>query len=296
MLNLKIEIDSGSGFCHGVIRAIECAESNLGKIGHLYSLGAIVHNNAELERLNRQGLTVIDYGTMRELHGSTVLIRAHGEPPATYETAKENNIKLIDCTCPVVLKLQERIRESYKLGAQIVIFGKEGHAEVNGLVGQTEGNAIVVDLKDGVVKGLERIDFCPNGKPVVVFSQTTKDPKEYAVVCRIIGEELVKNGSSATNRLVINNTICRQVAHRQDNLREFARNHSVIVFVSGADSSNGKVLFELCKSVNPRSYHIENSSEIKPEWFAADDSVGLCGATSTPKWQLDEVAECLTGL
>lgn len=296
MLNLKIEIDSGSGFCHGVIRAIECAESNLGKIGHLYSLGAIVHNNAELERLNRQGLTVIDYGKMRELHGSTVLIRAHGEPPATYETAKENNIKLIDCTCPVVLKLQERIRESYRSGVQIVIFGKEGHAEVNGLVGQTEGNAIVVDLKDGAVRGMERIDLSPNGKPVVVFSQTTKDPKEYAVVCRIIGEELAKNGGSVADKLVINNTICRQVAHRQDNLREFARNHSVIVFVSGADSSNGKVLFELCKSVNPRSYHIENSSEIKPEWFAAGDSVGLCGATSTPKWQLDEVAECLNRL
>lgn len=296
MLNLKIEIDSGSGFCHGVIRAIECAETNLGKIGHLYSLGAIVHNNAELERLNKQGLTVIDYRKMRGLHGSTVLIRAHGEPPATYETARENNIKLIDCTCPVVLKLQERIRDSYNSGAQIVIFGKEGHAEVNGLVGQTGGNAIVVDLKDGAVKGMERIDLRPDGKPVVVFSQTTKDPKEYAVVCRVIGEEFVKNGCSVADKLVINNTICRQVAHRQDNLREFACNHSVIVFVSGADSSNGKVLFELCKSVNPRSYHIENSSEIKPEWFAAGDSVGLCGATSTPKWQLDEVAECLNRL
>ena len=296
MLNLKIEIDSGSGFCHGVIRAIECAESNLGKIGHLYSLGAIVHNNAELERLNKQGLTVIDYKKMSELHGLTVLIRAHGEPPVTYETARRNNIRLIDCTCPVVLKLQERIRESYHSGAQIVIFGKEGHAEVNGLVGQTEGNAIVVDLKDGAVKGMERVDLSPNGKPVVVFSQTTKDPKEYAVVCRVIGEELAKNGSRIADKLVVNNTICRQVAHRQDNLREFARNHSVIVFVSGADSSNGRVLFELCKSVNPRSYHIENSSEIKPEWFAAGDSVGLCGATSTPKWQLDEVAECLNRL
>lgn len=293
MLNLKIEIDRGSGFCHGVIRAIECAETNLGKSGHLYSLGAIVHNDAELERLNKQGLTVIDYNSMQNLHGLTVLIRAHGEPPATYQTAKENGITLIDCTCPVVLKLQERIRESYRLGAQIVIFGKEGHAEVNGLVGQTGGDAVVVDLVGGTVKGIENIDFTPDGREVVVFSQTTKDPKEYAVVCKKIEEELVKRGNSVEDKLIVNNTICRQVAHRQENLREFASNHAVIIFVSGADSSNGKVLFELCKSVNPRSYHIENSNEICREWFAVNDSVGLCGATSTPKWQLDEVAEFL---
>lgn len=350
MLNLNIEIDGGSGFCHGVIRAIECAEANLVKHGHLYSLGAIVHNNSELERLNRRGLVVISHNDMKSLKGSTVLIRAHGEPPQTYKEAGDNGIKLIDCTCPVVLKLQERIRDSYKTGGQIVIFGKEGHAEVNGLVGQVNGDATVINLKDGAICGDESIDYSYNGKPVILFSQTTKDPEEYAVIREMLKQKIadgfnshagygkqdsgkhdsIKQNSSFQNRdaqdhdiqdrdaqgvdnkgldaaktdseimeeylsrkLIVNDSICRQVAHRHEKLKGFAQNHSVIIFVSGSESSNGKVLYELCREVNPRSYHIESCADIVPEWFKYGETVGLCGATSTPKWQLDEVASFL---
>lgn len=318
MLNLNIEIDGGSGFCHGVIRAIECAEANLVKQGHLYSLGAIVHNNSELERLNRRGLVVISHNEMKSLRGSTVLIRAHGEPPQTYKEAEENGIELIDCTCPVVLKLQERIRNSYKTGGQIVIFGKEGHAEVNGLVGQVNGDATVINLKDGAVCGDETIDFSYNGKPVILFSQTTKDPKEYAVIREMLKQKIAdgfnshagcstpgRNSAKSNNetieeyisrKLVVNDSICRQVAHRHDKLKGFAQSHSVIIFVSGSESSNGKVLYELCREVNPRSYHIESCADIVPEWFEYGETVGLCGATSTPKWQLDEVASYLKEL
>lgn len=283
-MRLSIEIDSESGFCYGVIRAVEKAELRLKESGTLYSLGSIVHNNSELERLNGKGLEVIDIERMANLKDTTVLIRAHGEPPATYTLARENNIELIDCTCPVVLKLQERIRETYsKCSGQIVIFGKIGHAEVNGLVGQTNGDAIVVDG----IKSLEKIDC---RKPVYIFSQTTKDPKEYEEVCNAIKECIIASGGSLDN-FHVHNTICRQVSQRHTNLKAFAIRHSVIVFISGKESSNGKVLYELCKSVNPRSFHIQTKEQIQPEWFADGDSVGICGATSTPQWQLDGVAE-----
>lgn len=286
---LNIEIDEGSGFCYGVIRAVEKAEMQLKESGTLYSLGAIVHNNSELERLGKIGLEVIDSTQMQNLSDTTVLIRAHGEPPTTYKLAEKNNISLIDCTCPVVLKLQDRIRDTYsKVGGQIVIFGKIGHAEVNGLVGQTNGNAIVVDSVDS----LKAIDFT---KPVQIFSQTTKDPKEYDEICNAIRERILASGSSLEN-LTVHNTICRQVAQRHSNLVAFARKHSVIVFISGKESSNGKVLYELCKSVNPRSYHIQTVDQIDPAWFVEGDSVGICGATSTPKWQLDGVAKKLQEL
>ena len=288
-MHLNIEIDEGSGFCYGVIRAVEKAEMQLKENGTLYSLGAIVHNNSELERLGKIGLEVIDNNRMLELSDTTVLIRAHGEPPATYKLAEKNNISLIDCTCPVVLKLQDRIRETYsKIGGQIVIFGKIGHAEVNGLVGQTDGNAIVVDS----LESLNAINFT---KPVQIFSQTTKDPKEYEEICNAIKERIIASGGSLEN-ITVHNTICRQVAQRHSNLVAFARKHSVIVFISGKESSNGKVLYELCKSVNPRSYHIQTVDQINPAWFMEGDSVGICGATSTPKWQLEGVAQKLQEL
>ncbi len=285
-MRITIEIDKESGFCYGVIRAVEKAEIRLKECGTLYSLGSIVHNNSELERLNSIGLEIIDSEKMKELKDATVLIRAHGEPPVTYALAKENNIELIDCTCPVVLKLQDRIRETYAKGAgQIVIFGKIGHAEVNGLVGQTNGDAIVVDG----IGSLDKIDF---NKPVYIFSQTTKDPKEYEEVCNAIKECILANGGLLEN-FHIYNTICRQVAQRHTNLKAFAQRHSIIIFISGKESSNGKVLYELCKSVNPRSYHIQTVDQINPEWFMDGDSVGICGATSTPKWQLDGVMQHL---
>lgn len=288
-MQLSIEIDGESGFCYGVIRAVERAEGKLKECDTLYSLGSIVHNNSELERLNSIGLKVIDFEQMQDLHNSTVLIRAHGEPPATYELAKRNDITLIDCTCPVVLKLQKRIKDTYSKGeGQIVIFGKIGHAEVNGLVGQVGGDAVVVDGESG----LDKIDFT---RPIQIFSQTTKDPKEYDEICEVIKRRILSAGGSLEN-FTINNTICRQVAQRHSNLVAFARRHSVIVFVSGKESSNGKVLYNLCKSVNERSYHIQTESQIDQTWFKDGDSVGICGATSTPKWQLEAVAQHLKGL
>lgn len=299
-MKLDIEIDPESGFCYGVIRAVEKAEINLKENTQLYSLGSIVHNNSELERLHKIGLTVIDTEQMQTLHDTTVLIRAHGEPPQTYKIAAAQNITLIDCTCPVVLKLQERIRNTYQTinslpdspqnkKGQIVIFGKTGHAEVNGLVGQVNGDAIIVDISgkhDYQYIGIDKIDF---NRPIHIFSQTTKDPKEYEHICKIIKERILKAGGNAEN-FKIHNTICKQVAQRHLNLVNFARTHSVIIFVSGAESSNGKVLYDLCKSVNPRSYHIQNTSQIQQSWFIPGDSVGICGATSTPKWQLEGVA------
>ena len=302
-MDLTVEIDSQSGFCNGVIRAINTAEKNLGDNG-LYSLGAIVHNSEELSRLNSIGLTVIDVAQMEGMRDTTVLIRAHGEPPQTYAIAKKNNITLIDCTCPVVLKLQEKIRNTYtsiKEGdgmGQIVIFGKEGHAEVNGLVGQVNGDAVIVDVAGTTsFKGADRIDYT---RPVYIFSQTTKDPKDYNTICSMIKSNIAQargcRYEEAEKFLIIHNTICRQVAQRHKNLAEFAQSHSVIVFVSGKESSNGKVLYDLCKSVNPHSYHIQHSRQINTEWFKDGDSVGICGATSTPKWQLENVAKYLQNI
>lgn len=303
-MQLKVEIDPGSGFCYGVIRAVEKAEQRLKEKQPLFSLGSIVHNNSELNRLRAIGLKIIDIDQMQHMHDTTVLIRAHGEPPRTYRIARERNIELIDCTCPVVLKLQERIRTTHRQHCtgtgrgQIVIFGKTGHAEVNGLIGQAEPDAVTVDTAvpengaEAVCTGLERIDFT---RPVHLFSQTTKDPHEYARVAALIREQIRLRGGNPEN-LTVHDTICRQVSQRHANLIEFAREHSVIVFVCGKDSSNGKVLYDLCKSVNSRSHLIQTADQIRPEWFSEGDCVGISGATSTPKWQLESVAASLESL
>ena len=277
-MRVNIEIDKDSGFCNGVVRAVRTAEQNLASHKELYTLGAIVHNNSELDRLVKKGLKVIDKEQMGRLCGTTVLIRAHGEPPSTYELARERNINLIDCTCPVVLQLQKKIADT---SGQIVIFGKIGHAEVNGLVGRAEGRAVVVENIDQI----EKVDFT---RPVNIFSQTTKDPDEFELVCSKIRERMADPAS-----LVVHNTICRQVAQRHSRLSAFAKNHNVIIFVSGKESSNGKVLYELCRQNNDRSYSIQSLSQIERSWFKNGDSVGVCGATSTPKWQLTSCARFL---
>lgn len=278
-MNVEIEIDERSGFCPGVVRAVERAETYLKDHESLYSLGDIVHNSLELERLKKSGLEILTKDQVEDLKDTVVLIRAHGEPPATYELARKNNLQIIDCTCPVVLKLQEKVRKTHEemaaIGGQTVIFGKRGHAEVNGLVGQTGGSALVVDSVDSAAA---LIDFA---RPVALFSQTTKDPVEYAAVADFI--------RSRAADVRVFDTICRQVSNRHKYLTEFAKEHSVILFVSGKESSNGKVLFELCRSVNGRSHWLEDVSQIDAEWFRDGDFVGICGATSTPKWQLEEI-------
>jgi len=286
-MSLRVEIDPHSGFCGGVIRAIGQAEKYLEEVGRpLYSLGSIVHNEAELQRLGARGLSVIgidDIGSLPE--GSSVLIRAHGEPPQTYEYAAKSGIRLIDCTCPVVLQLQKRISAAYKAGSQIIIFGKPGHAEVLGLLGQVGGDAIVIAdmemLDQSIATGQIRRDG-----PVDVFSQTTKSPSEYDEIC-----EAVRRHMTPGAVLDVHHTICRQVASRYNQLSDFAKGHSVIVFVAGMDSSNGKVLSELCRNANPRTHRIQSIEDIEPVWFRDGDLVGVAGATSTPKWLLEAVAE-----
>ena len=293
---LTVDIDSHSGFCAGVIRAIgkaeEFLENNAGSGKNLYSLGAIVHNDAELSRLVAKGLVTIDKEDLEEMvnaDGESLLIRAHGEPPQTYVQAESLGFSIIDCTCPVVLKLQQRIKEAYvrqqeKGEGQIIIFGKIGHAEVLGLIGQTDGNAIVVEnipmLDEFIKEGAVRLDI-----PTEVFSQTTKSPAEYTLLCNRLKDACCEGVVN------VHETICSQVATRHDRLSKFALEHDVILFVSGKASSNGKVLCDLCKSLNIRTYHIDSDTEIKREWFRADDKVGVCGATSTPKWLLEEVAQ-----
>lgn len=312
---ITVDIDKNSGFCAGVIRAIGKAEEflNAGKDAEnqkrLYSLGAIVHNDSELERLMKQGLVTIDNEDLHEMvdaTGEMLLIRAHGEPPQTYTTAYSLGFEIIDCTCPVVLKLQQRIKEAYLTQknngkGKIMIFGKIGHAEVLGLVGQTEGEAVVVEnmmmLQDAIAEGHINL-----GEPVEIFSQTTKSPAEYAMLCSRIEEEMARYNElslerfKGTNLLKIHDTICSQVATRHERLSRFALDHDIIIFVAGKASSNGKVLCDLCKSLNIRTYHIDSVAEIKREWFRADDRVGVCGATSTPKWLLEEVAEDILNL
>ncbi len=277
-MNLTVEIDPRSGFCNGVVRAIRQAENYLEFNKHLYSLGAIVHNTEELERLKKEGLEILSLEDLEKLQDDVILVRAHGEPPSTYALARRNNLQVIDCTCPVVLKLQERVRETWlrirPLGGKVLIFGKKGHAEVNGLVGQTDGEAIVI----GSIEEAAAVDFA---HPVALFSQTTKDPLEFARIADYV--------RSRRPDAEVFDTICRQVAQRHNSLISFARTHSLILFVSGRESSNGKVLFDLCRSVNPRTYRLENKSQIDLSWFSDGDRVGICGATSTPKWQLEEI-------
>ncbi|MCM1028715.1 MAG: 4-hydroxy-3-methylbut-2-enyl diphosphate reductase [Pseudoflavonifractor sp.] len=281
-MSATVEIDPGSGFCFGVVNAIRKAEEELEKGGSLYCLGDIVHNSDEVARLSRRGLVSISHSDLDTLPvGSRVLLRAHGEPPSTYIKAKERRLTIIDATCPVVLKLQQRISRASKEsdeGTQIVIYGKHGHAEVNGLVGQTDGKAIVVERSDE----LEKID---RHRPVMLFSQTTKSLGGMRQLSEIIANHLAP-GISFTAY----DTICRQVASRAQGLREFALRHDVVIFVAGAKSSNGRALYNECKSVNPQTHLISNRLEIEPQWLTGAKSIGICGATSTPSWLMEEVA------
>lgn len=286
---MKVTIDSFSGFCFGVVYAIQKAEEELAKSASLYCLGDIVHNNMEVERLSKKGLKVINHEDLKMLKDCKVLIRAHGEPPETYQIALSNNIELIDASCPVVLKLQHRVRVSYdrvlENDGQIVIYGEIGHAEVNGLVGQTAGNAIIVRSEEDIHK----IDF---SKPITLFSQTTKSSAGFSKMKAIIEElsEKAVQKEISEEYMVANDTICRQVSNREPQLRKFSHDHDVIIFVSGKKSSNGKALYDVCKSENPATYFISSENELDFNWFKEANKVGICGATSTPMWLMEQVA------
>ena len=276
---MKIEIDNNSGFCFGVMRATTTAETELTKQQPLYCLGDIVHNGQEVDRLTRLGLITIDHTQLTQLHDVRVLLRAHGEPPHTYELAQRNNIKIIDATCPVVLKLQQKIHQAYTNhpDAQIIIYGKIGHAEVIGLEGQTEGNAIVIEDEND----LSKIDF---NRPIILFSQTTKSVEGFNQLVDIIKTKITDG-----IHFEYHDTICRNVANRIPDIKRFATQFDVILFVAGAKSSNGKVLFNECLSVNPHTYLISSPDELQYEWFNNVQSVGICGATSTPKWLMETI-------
>ena len=284
---MQIEIDNGSGFCFGVTTAIKKAEEELAKGGKLYCLGDIVHNGMEVERLHEAGLITIDHEEMKELHGVKVLLRAHGEPPETYALAERNEIEIIDATCPVVLQMQKRIKKQYVSNpeAQIVIFGKNGHAEVLGLVGQTQSYAIVVEKFEDVerLRELGQLDF---SKDIYLYSQTTKSLDEFHRIIEYCQQHIVEGATFKSF-----DTICRQVANRMPNIAHFAAQHDLVLFVSGRKSSNGKVLFKECHRVNPNSFQIESAKEINLEWLKGVKTVGICGATSTPKWLMEECRE-----
>ena len=280
---IQIEIDNGSGFCFGVTTAIKKAEEELAQGEKLYCLGDIVHNGMECERLRQMGLITINHEEMRKLHDVKVLLRAHGEPPETYELARRNNIEIIDATCPVVLKLQKRIKEQYdaNLQSQIVIFGKKGHAEVLGLVGQTQSSAIVIENFDEVTK----LDF---SRDIYLYSQTTKSLDEFHRVIDYIQAHISPNAKFQSF-----DTICRSVANRMPNISQFAAKHDLVLFVCGRKSSNGKVLYNECLRVNPNTHLVEGPEEIEPQWLEGINTVGICGATSTPKWLMEQCRDKL---
>ncbi len=282
-----IEIDSGSGFCFGVVNAIRQAEEELAKGGTLYCLGDIVHNSREVERLKELGLITINHNEFNRLHNAKVLLRAHGEPPETYATARRNNIEIIDATCPVVLRLQKKIKQEYNApepaDKQIVIYGKNGHAEVLGLVGQTEGKAIVIENPEEA----KQLDLSRNTR---LYSQTTKSLDGFRDIVEYIKEHISPDADFQSH-----DTICRQVANRMPNIRKFAASHDLIFFVSGKKSSNGKMLFSECLKVNPNSHLIDSAEEIDPQLLTDARSIGICGATSTPKWLMEEAKEKLQG-
>lgn len=291
----SIEIDNNSGFCFGVVTAIQKAEAQLDSAGALFCLGDIVHNASEVERLRNRGLRTVTHSDLEGLHDATVLLRAHGEPPSTYETARRNNITVIDATCPVVLKLQHRIKMAYdesrarlKAGKitempLILIYGKEGHAEVNGLVGQTEGNAVVI-------QHAEDLDAVDLSRDILLYSQTTKSLDGFRRIVDEIKRRKISGGFEYFD------TICRQVANRLDKIRDFAASHDAVVFVCGAKSSNGKVLFEECKKVNPRTILVSDDTEVDASPLREAETIGICGATSTPRWLMAKVAERVADL
>ncbi len=291
---MQVTIDKNSGYCFGVEFAIKMAEDEMEQSDQLYCLGDIVHNDMEVKRLSEKGLVVIDRGQLQELSDCKVLIRAHGEPPETYRTAIENNIELIDASCPVVLKLQHRVKTAFdkmeRQEGQIVIYGKKGHAEVIGLTGQTLEKAIVVMEESD----LEKIDF---RRPVTLFSQTTKSTKGFYDISRKIEERITAAKGELTKvDFNANDSICRQVSNREPQLMRFAKENDVILFVSGKKSSNGKALYQVCLGENPRSYFIENETELNPEWIQFTDKVGICGATSTPMWLMEQVKSHIEAL
>ena len=283
---MEVIIDDNSGFCFGVVRAIGEAESALERVGDVYSLGDIVHNRVEVQRLEQLGLHTISHEDMPRLEGRTLLIRAHGEPPRTYRMAEELGITVIDATCPVVARLQRRLREAYdkmqEVGGSVVLLGKRGHAEVIGLTGQADDDVVVVENE----ADLNNVDFT---RPIYFLSQTTQS----IALFNQLAEEIKARAKGVS--VTIDDTICRRVAGREALLADFSRCVDVVIFVSGRKSSNGRVLYEVCRSANPRSYNVEESSEIDWSWLDGAERVGICGATSTPRWLMEQVAEAIKG-
>jgi 4-hydroxy-3-methylbut-2-enyl diphosphate reductase len=284
---MLIEIDNDSGFCFGVKKAIELAEKSLEKGEPVYCLGEIVHNKEEVKRLESKGLRIVDHSGLSKISDSMVLVRAHGEPPSTFSNIEKNKNQLYDGTCPIVLGLQKKVRKAWeevsKEGGKVVIFGKKGHAEVNGLAGQTNNEAIVISNLDDI----RHIDLT---KPVVLFSQTTMSREDYQEISAKIKQGMQEKLGKADIPFQIHNTICGHVANRGEKLKTFSANYNVIVFVSGLNSSNGKVLYNICKDANVNTYWIADSESIRKEWFDGAQKVGICGATSTPRWLMEEVA------
>lgn len=282
---MSVVIDENAGFCFGVVKAIAAAEEQLSSSKSLYCLGDIVHNNEEVQRLSQMGLRVIDHNAMDSLPGATVLIRAHGEPPSTYELAERRGIRLIDATCPIVLALQKKVRDGYEamqtVGGQVVIFGKKGHAEVIGLNGQTNNTAIIVSSPDDI----DAIDF---SKPIRLYSQTTKSREDYGKLVENIRASIAKDGAGNTD-FVAFNTICSRVSNRATQLEAFAKSVDVVLFVSGVNSSNGHYLYEYCRNVQKNTYMISSPDEMKAKWLEGMEKIGITGATSTPRWLMEEV-------
>jgi 4-hydroxy-3-methylbut-2-enyl diphosphate reductase len=280
-LNLKVEIDKGSGFCFGVVEAINKAESYLNRGERIYCLGQIVHNEEEVARLEKKGMITISHEEFKNIKGVKVLFRAHGEPPESYEIAKKNGIELIDASCPIVTKLQQRVKRAYENGENVYIYGKHRHPEIIGLLGQTDNNAVVF-------QSIEELDFDKMPKEITLFSQTTLDKKKYADAIEILRKAGIK--------VKVNNTICGEVANRQPEIREFCKRFDKIVFVAGKKSSNGKVLYEVCRKANPNAHFVSSVDEIDNSWFNESESVGICGATSTPLWLMDRMKKYLESL
>ncbi|MFM9028238.1 MAG: 4-hydroxy-3-methylbut-2-enyl diphosphate reductase [Bacteroidota bacterium] len=280
-LGLEVTIDNHSGFCFGVVYAIRLAEEILEKEGTLYCLGDIVHNDEEIARLKAKGLRIIDHEVLKYIRDEKVLIRAHGEPPSTYQTAIENNLTLIDASCPVVLKLQNRVRQSADNSRAIYIYGKRGHAEVEGLIGQVGGNAVVF-------QGLDELDLETLPRNISLYSQTTKSTEKFYAIHKALEDAGID--------VDLNDTTCRQVSNRDQQLPDFARSFDRIVFVSGVKSSNGKVLYDVCKKHNPQTHFVSNLEDVAPEWFCKGEKIGICGATSTPMWLMESIRDFLESI
>ena len=291
---MVVEIDKQSGFCFGVQNAVEIAEKALLNGEKVFSLGPIVHNDKEVDRLSSLGLESINHKQFIKLKNSKVLIRAHGEPPETYAIAEKNNLTIIEATCPIVKRLQSKIRETWiktKEGeGQVVIFGKPGHAEVVGLLGQINNEGILVSGPDD----FNKIDI---SKPVYLFAQTTMSVKEYSILTDILRTMMEENGiSDPAKNLIINKTICGQVSNREPHLKAFAKKHDTIIFVSGKESSNGKMLYSVCKNVNPDTHFVSSYEELDNSWFTGKNSIGICGATSTPKWLIENIRDIISNI